>query len=227
MPRSAPTRRPRTPLSAERIEAAALAIIDAHGLEDFSLRGLAKALGCEAMSLYHHYPSKAHLLDALVDRVLRGAVIPPRDLPPAQRLRALAQGWREMALKHPRFFPILSVHRMNSETGVSYLNEILRAFRDAGFGEEEAARLFRAVGYYLMGAALDEISGYAKGPSSMKPVSNDILAERFPEIAAAGRYFSPEHFQRTFDLGLERLLGGLPTGTARRSNKTRQSLSPG
>lgn len=204
------TRRPakRDPLSRERIELAALELIDQVGLEAFSTRKLGELLGCEAMSIYHHFPSKAHLLDALVDRVVASIPIPPHELDHIERLRGLARSWRAMALRHPRFFPWLSLHRLNSETGVRFLNEILLAFRDAGLDCETAARLFRVMGYFLMGAALEEIAGYAKGPSSLTPISDEELAQRFPQIAEAGEFFSPQHFERTFELGLDLFLEG-------------------
>lgn len=198
----------REPLSRDRIELAALELIDQVGLESFSTRKLGEMLGCEAMSIYHHFPSKAHILDALVDRAVSSAHVPARDLDSIERLRGLAHGWRQMALRHPRFFPMLSVHRMNSETGVKYLNEILLALRDAGLNRERAARLFRVMAYFMMGAALDEISGYAKGPSSLEPISDEELVRSFPEIADAGEFFSAPHFDRTFDMGLDLFLVG-------------------
>lgn len=60
----------REPLSAERIEHTALDLIEREGMAAFSTRKLAAELGCEAMSIYHYFPSKGHLLDALVDRVV-------------------------------------------------------------------------------------------------------------------------------------------------------------
>ncbi|MGH8528902.1 MAG: TetR/AcrR family transcriptional regulator [Nevskiales bacterium] len=198
----------REPLSRDRIEIAALELIEQLGLEAFSTRKLGDMLGCEAMSIYHHFPSKAHILDALVDRVVSSAYVPSRDHDSVERLRGLARGWREMALRYPRFFPMLAVHRINSETGVKYLNQILLALRDAGLGRETAARLFRVMAYFLMGAALDEIAGYAKGTSSLKPIGDAELAQRFPQIADAGEFFSPAHFDRTFEMGLDILLEG-------------------
>ncbi len=47
-----------------------LELIEADGLEAFSTRKLAAKLGCEAMSIYHYFPSKAHLMDALLDRLV-------------------------------------------------------------------------------------------------------------------------------------------------------------
>lgn len=205
MPR--PSSRP--PLTRERIETEALALIEREGMEAFSTRRLGEALGVEAMSLYHHFPSKAHVLDALVDRALAAVPIPDRRLDPGTRLRELALHWRAMARRQARFYPWLALHRWNSDTGVTFLGEILACFIDAGLEPERAARGFRALGYYVLGATLDETSGYARGPSSLQPLTEAELVERHPDVARAGRYFAPEQFDRTFELGLEVLLTGL------------------
>ena len=210
-------RKPRTPqrrepLSRDVIERAALAMIDAHGLDAFSTRKLGEKLRCEAMSIYHHFPSKAHLFDALVDRVIGEIPLPPPDAHPTLAFRELAAGWRAMAVRHPGFYRVLSVHRLNSEVGVRFLDRIVQALHAGGLDREHAARIFRVVGYYLMGAALDEISGYAKGPSSLKPIGDAELKQRFPHIANAGEFFKPGHFDRTFEMGLDLLVqaSGLP-----------------
>ena len=74
---------PRPPLTRERILAAALAVIDRDGLAGFSIRGLGASLGCEPMSVYHYFPSKAHLLDALVDEALASVLSELSDSPGA------------------------------------------------------------------------------------------------------------------------------------------------
>lgn len=196
-------------LTRERIELEALALIEGDGLEALSMRRLGDALGCEAMSLYNHYPSKAHVLDALVDRVLAGVPIPARQLQPYERLWELAHHWRVMARRHARFYPWLALHRWNSPTGIAFLSEILDCFNAAGLPEEAAARGFRVLGYYMLGATLDETSGYAEGPSSLNPMSSETLAAEHPAVARAGRWFAPEHFDRTFETGLRLVLLGL------------------
>ena len=64
-------RKRREPLSRDRIASTALALIDAHGLEELSTRQIGRALGCEAMAIYNHFASKDVLLDAVVDRIMR------------------------------------------------------------------------------------------------------------------------------------------------------------
>jgi AcrR family transcriptional regulator len=195
-----------SPLSREGIEQAALELIEQDGLEAFSTRRLGDKLGCQAMSIYHHFPSKAHILDALVDRVLASIPLPTRKQSPAMRLRALAHQWREAALAHPRLYPHLAMHRWNSETGVKFLAEIMRCFHDAGLSDEAAARHFRVLCYLVLGATLDEISGYANGPSSMQPLSDAAIKKQYPQVAKAGKYFQPSQFKRNFDFGLDLFL---------------------
>jgi AcrR family transcriptional regulator len=225
-PRPAPLREP---LSTERIEVAALALIEQVGMEAFSTRKLGQALGCEAMSIYHHYPSKAHILDALVDRVIASMPSPASSLVPAERLHELAHAWRRMARTYPNFYAWLSMHRWNSETGVRYMAQILACFHDAGLTPERAARGFRVLAYYMLGATLDETSGYARGASSLKPLTQEALERDYPLVAQAATFFTPQHFDKTFELGLQALLQELGLQNkppAREKAPTRRPVKP-
>ena len=115
--------RPGAGLSRERIAAAALALVDREGLTALSTRRLGDELGCEAMSIYHHFPNKAHLMDALVDLMLAEArvAVAGRGIG-CERLRRTAHGFRAMALKHPKFFPFFAVHRLNTRAGVAFVD---------------------------------------------------------------------------------------------------------
>jgi len=66
----------RTPLSRDRILAAALAYTDQHGLQALSMRKLAAELGVEAMSLYNHIDNKDDILVGIADLVFAEVVIP-------------------------------------------------------------------------------------------------------------------------------------------------------
>jgi AcrR family transcriptional regulator len=200
---------------------AALALIERDGYDAFSVRRLAAELGCKAMSIYHYYPSMAHLRDALLDRLVASTPLPPRDLPWIERMRRTCYAYREMALAHPRFFQVAVLHRMNTAVGLRFLETMLEIFRDAGFDTESAARLFRAVGYYIAGAALDESSGYAKGPSAVEPVPDDVAAHDYPLITAVNPWFRPKEHERTFAIGLEIMLDGV-----RRAHAAMRKASP-
>ncbi|MFO1107090.1 MAG: TetR/AcrR family transcriptional regulator C-terminal domain-containing protein [Amaricoccus sp.] len=199
----------RAPLSPERIELAALALIEREGLAGFSIRKLAAALGCKAMSIYHYFPSKGHLLDALVDHAVADLLpLPPADLGWRARLRQAALDWRRMVLRRPGLFLFLATHRMNTPLALRWLDDLLTLVRGGCVSEEEAARLFRAIGYYLAGAGLDETAGYARGPSTVTPVPPETMARDYPNVTAAARWFAPDEREATFLRGLDALLDG-------------------
>lgn len=120
---------------------------------------------------------------------------------------ALALEWRKIAHTYPNFFAFFAMHRMNSAVGVQFLDRVLGMLRAMGLEVEEAARFFRVINYFLIGAALDEISGYAKGPSSSQPLSDQAIQAHYPHLAQAAPFFAPEAFDRTFAFGLGLLLG--------------------
>ena len=210
MPRAA-AKAEKEPLSSERIELAALELIEEEGMAAFSTRKLAARLGYEAMSIYHYFPSKGHLMDALVNRIVASelTVLEPGSEPWRAQLERSAWEWREMALKHPAMFPFLSMHRFNTPTALRWLNSVIGVMTRTGLAQETAVRLFRAVGYFLNGAMLDETAGYTRGPSTVEPVPQNVMEREYPEVVAAGRWFAEPERQNTFGIGLKLLLDGI------------------
>lgn len=62
----------------ERIVRAATRLADREGVEKISMRSLASELGSGVMSLYHYVPSKADLLDLLLDAAMGGVALAAR-----------------------------------------------------------------------------------------------------------------------------------------------------
>ena len=113
-----------------------------------------------------------------------------------------------MAHRSPRLFPLLAVHRLNMPAGVAFIERILGHFLTAV--PTSVLRRRRSVfGYYLVGAALDETSGYAEGPSAADPVDDQFIARECPNLAAAAPYFKRPYFDATFDLGFGLMLDGI------------------
>jgi AcrR family transcriptional regulator len=196
-------------LSRERIERAALEVIDREGLEEFSLRKLAEPLGCHVTSIRHHFPTKAHLMDALVDRLIGEMEFTSADMPWEKRLDAMAEEWRKLARRHPKLFFFFAEHRKNTPAGLRWLEHTLSIYADAGLTPEMASRLFRTSGYMIIGGLLDEVAGYANAPSALNPPGPEEIARDFPRIAAAAPYFRLEETEKTLALGLELIKDGI------------------
>src|SRR3569623_1480289 len=98
------------PLSSERIELAALALIETEKMAAFSTRKLAAKLGYEAMSIYHYFPSKGHLMDALVNRIVATelTVIAPSEGQWRGQQERTARERRAMDLGRPGLYPDLA-----------------------------------------------------------------------------------------------------------------------
>jgi AcrR family transcriptional regulator len=199
------------PLSQEWIETTALELIEAEGLSGFSTRKLAAALHCEAMSIYHYFPSKDHLMDALVDRVMGAemSVLEPDAANWRQQFEFSAREWRTLALRRPHFFGFLVMHRLNTPTALRWLNGLVALFRTLGLGDEYASRMFRVMGFYLAGALLEETAGYWRGHSTVEPVPDDVMVERYPDVVAAAPYFREAHWEATFEFGLKSFLDAI------------------
>lgn len=205
----------RVPLSRERIVEAAMALVERRGLGGFTTRGLGAALGCEAMSLYHHFPSKQHLQDAMVERVIGDIADPPGGLDPIDALRFLGREIRAMAHRHPRLFPLVALHRVDMPAGIAFIERMLSHFHAALPDDRMAVQAFRVFGYYVVGAALDETSGYTEGLWSAAPVADEYMVREAPRLAAAAPYFKRSYIDSTFDSGFEIMLSGFADQRAR------------
>lgn len=194
------------PLDEERVLDAAASLIEEQGLPAFSLRALGQALGVEAMSVYHYFPSKGHLFDALFDRVVNSITPADGALPWVDRVRAEARAYRQAIVARPSFALFVLTHRSNTRAGLAHINRLARLFLEGQVPEDLAARQLRTMGYYLSGAIIDETSGYARGPTAADPVPMAEQAQLAPDIIRLGPWFAPAHWEATFTMGLEALI---------------------
>lgn len=97
--------------SAEKIATAARRILEKGGAETVTMRRVAKAVGLTAMAIYHHYPDRAALLNALADRGFEelAAELRGRRLKGdfETRLAQLLDIYMEHALANPRLFELM------------------------------------------------------------------------------------------------------------------------
>jgi AcrR family transcriptional regulator len=109
------TQKQRQQLSRETIVAAALEIVEEQGLSKLTMRALGDRLGVEAMALYHYFPSKDALLEAVSE--IGGAVeaqfgaffehMSARGATPGEIVVALGLRYIEFAEWHPGQFQLL------------------------------------------------------------------------------------------------------------------------
>lgn len=205
------TKRP--PLSAQRIVATALDVIDAEGLDQLSIRRLGDALGVQGMAVYRHVSGKDEILDG-VRRLLveefgaRMTAAGPFDTW-RSHLRAFGTCYRDVGRAHPFAFGLLATHAVTAWShGRAVAAEALAALLDAGFDEATAIGAERTVIRYAIGFTLIDAANAADASAPVEPP--DDIADTHPTIGRLVQTLSPiEGAQDLFDLGLDLIIDGL------------------
>ncbi|GGC63631.1 TetR/AcrR family transcriptional regulator C-terminal domain-containing protein [Hoyosella rhizosphaerae] len=145
-------------LSRERIIDAAQKLADTNGAPALTMRSIAKSLGVEAMSLYHHFANKDEILDALVDSVFSEITLPQKGAPWAEEMRVRAQSVREVLLRHHWAVGLLDSRRNPGPATLRHHDHVIGCLRQENFSIEQAAHTFATLDSYIYGFVLQEIS---------------------------------------------------------------------
>ena len=210
------TRADRAGLSREQVLDAALDLVDRDGVAALSMRRLGAELGVEAMSLYNHVPSKADLLDGLIDLVF-SEIEPPSG----------TAGWRAAMWERAiAIRAVLSRHRwaiglMESRTSpgpatLRHHDAVLGCLRRAGFPVALAAHAYAVLDSYIYGFALQEASLPFYTGEETAELAQALLAQfpadQYPYLAE----FTFEHvlqpgydYGSEYEYGLDLILDGL------------------
>src|SRR5258706_6300526 len=143
-------------LNRDRIVASAVAIADAEGLAQVSMRRIATDLGVATMSLYRHVAGKDELLIYMMDAVLGEERLP--DQPPdgwRARLELSSRLQWKGFRRHPWLAPALSMTRPQIVVnGIRHTDGTLAALATSGLGTEQAMHLQLTLFGFVRGLAL-------------------------------------------------------------------------
>jgi AcrR family transcriptional regulator len=226
-------RGPKPRRSVDEVVEAAIALADAEGLAAVSMRGVAERLGLSPMSLYTYVPSKAELVDLMLDRVA-GELLEVEGHADGWRARLeeiARQGWRR-AQRHPWIMQV-GTHRPPLGPNVlARVETTLRAVDDLGLSEAEMDQVTSLVSDYVRGAvraALDarEIEQQSGITDEQWWALNTPLLEgfvdpaRYPTTVRIGEVYKsgampPPDPERNFEFGLQRVLDGIAVFIASR-----------
>jgi len=197
-------------LDQARIRAAALALVDAEGLDRLSMRRLATALDVSAASLYFHYATKDELLEAVAADILANVDTSAFSSGWEPGVRAWARSLRAALAAHPRLVPVLSHAPGRRADALQRADDIQGGLVAAGWPPREATMIGAAAKYLVFGAALGSFAeGFAADP--------EVYADRYPHLGQAHRLAAraAEVDRESFDFALEQLIAGLRARYAR------------
>jgi len=222
----------RSTLTRARVLASAVALADREGLGALTMRSLARELGIEAMSLYHHVANKEDLLDGVIDIVVQeiqeavaGIEPAPQDTPPsdwkhAVRRRVLTA--RSVLLRHPWAPSVLETRTGFSPHVVRYHDSLVALMRRGGLSYDLVHHGMHALGSRALGFSQELFDPSGPGGDPAPATDDEALlarmADEAPHIVAMLAEVAREDPDSTlgwcddqteFEFGLDLLLDGL------------------
>ncbi|WP_330357832.1 TetR/AcrR family transcriptional regulator [Streptomyces chartreusis] len=190
--------RPRTPLlDRERITTAALELVDAQG--EFSVPQIARRLGVQTGSLYHHVDGRDGIVELLRERVTEAIDAGTLDLRPWDAaMAAWARSYRAAFAAHPRAIPLLMTNPVRAPRVLEHYERAVTLLLDAGFRTSDVMPVIIALENMVLGSALD-----LAAPEAMWEIADVSATPRLAEALAA---LGDSRTDRSFDLALEGFL---------------------
>ncbi|HEY0117322.1 MAG TPA: TetR/AcrR family transcriptional regulator C-terminal domain-containing protein [Cellulomonas sp.] len=207
----APERPTRPALTRDHVLRTALALLDADGVDRFSMRRLGAALGVDPMAVYHWVPGKGAILDAIPELIWREVDL--ESLDPDAGLRTVVtevmSRLRAALRAHPNAVVIVGTHPVSGPTMSALLDTGLGLLVQGGLPVPSAIDLLNCLTVYTTGHVLAEVvepvGGAAEEPDGPTP---EQMAAEYPLLAAgvaAGWAWDPD---RQWRAGLDAMLDG-------------------
>jgi TetR/AcrR family transcriptional regulator, tetracycline repressor protein len=173
-------------ISRDDIVDAAMAIVEAGGYEDMSIRSLAADLGVAPMSLYRHIRDKDDLLQEVVSRLLALVWQPAVGEDDWQEwITEAASRLREFLVTQPAALHVYLSHPVVSPAAVDRMDAMMAVLRRAGLDEATARAAYGALHTYTIGFAALESSRAGWSPESGEVSS---LAQQLAAYTTADQF---------------------------------------
>ena len=221
LPDRSPKRR-RDPISRQAIVDAAIRLLDAEGLDAFSMRRVADELGTGAASLYWHVGSKDGLFDLVFDKIIgEGAIPDPVPGKWREQLKEVARAQRAISLQHPYIVRISFGRIPMGPNALRYSERTVAMLRAGGLPPTLAVQGSLLLISTVNGFTLDETGVGVPIAGSDTPAAPDVVAEQastylaelplqhFPNLVSLASEFSFPDPDERFELLIEIFVDGL------------------
>jgi AcrR family transcriptional regulator len=206
----------RAPLNLDRTLQVALVIADDEGMDAVTMRRLARDLGVEAASLYHHVNGKDQILDELVEVVAAEIERPTRSTDWRAAISERAHNTRAVLRRHSWAVSLMASRTRPGPATLGLLETGIRCFREGGFSVLQAAHAISVVDSYVHGFVLQEVNLPFRDESELAAMTGAIM-ETFPASELPYLFeLTVEHvlkpgydYGQEFDSGLSVVLHGV------------------
>lgn len=176
-------------LRRQGIAEAAVRIADSEGLDAVTMRRLARTLGVEAMSLYHHISGKSALFGAMLETVFSEVLALHSDTAEVhgwkEQVRARCLGARTVMLRHP-WAPGLLAAGGRAPLGVlRQYDAVLSDLLAGGKSYRQGHLALHALGGMIIGLASDPLGTANSGEAApMSDAEQAQMLEACPHLTA-------------------------------------------
>ena len=206
----------RAPINRDSALVQAVAVADGEGIEAVTMRRLAREMGVEAASLYHHVSGKDEILDGLIDIVAAEIELPSRTDGWRPAIRQRAHNTRAVLRRHPWAVALMASRTTPGPATLRLLDAGIACFREGGFSVRSAAHAISAVDSYVHGFVLQEVNLPFHDESELAAMTGAMMDE-FPSADFPYLFeLTVEHvlqpgysYGDEFDVGLEVVLDGV------------------
>jgi AcrR family transcriptional regulator len=209
----------RRSLDRKQILREAVRLIDEHGRERLTMRRLGGVLGVEAMALYRYVPGREQLLDGVVEFVMNELYerTMTSEMPNSwqEYLQQMAHGVRDVAVAHPRVFPLVATRPPAAPwlrpplRSLRWVEAFLQGLAKFGFSDLDSVLTYRAFSTFLLGHLLLESSTVDQMVDSVEDdiefFESNRLAD-YPRLQALGSQLAEDGYANEFEDSLEDLI---------------------
>lgn len=206
----------RQPLTRARAIEQAVALADADGIGELTMRKLAQSLGVEAMSLYHHVANKEDIFTGMIDFIFEQIELPVPDADWKRVLRSRAASVRSTLKRHRWSIGLLESRKSPGLSTIRHHDAVIGCLRFAGFSLPLTAHAYALIDSYTYGFILQELNLPLETPAQTSDLAESIMsnfpAGSFPHLVefTVGHVLKPGYaYAHEFDWGFELLLEGL------------------
>ena len=198
-------------VSAEMILDSAARLIERHGVEAFSMRGLAEELGVAVTSIYWHVGGRDKLFDSLVDRLLSEmAHLPVHGDNPVERIASLARSQRRALIDRQHLLAIAHERDRTPTLFLPIQQTLAAQLAELGVTGTDAALILRAVQVHVISSAVMQFSAVRGAKHEEEDPS--LWGEDWPDQALVQALQSPTDYDAVFEYGLDALLSQMRSG---------------
>ena len=217
------TRRgPAPQLDQDRIVTAALAIVDADGVDALSLRRLADDLAVTPMSLYWHVADKAELLELVGRAVIAEVTLPPRVGDWRTQLLDVHRAMFDVFLRHPNAAELAAGRARFGPDGLAAFERILEVLLAEGFTPEAAFDAYQSLYLFMLGflATSSRTPAFIEAQREGWMYMATLPEDRFPAIRMVTPVIGRRPRDEQLEIGLAVVIEGIaarlaPRGGAR------------